>query len=601
VAIHIAGLPLELHRRGQLLLASLAVRYSADGFLGSVLAVPERDPLLYLPQWGLADQNLSDNSIARSIAEAAAFEFAAVDLLHTDQRKEAADLAQILGEAANSLFRSAVGDDELFWETKNSARQRHKALLAAAEVDGDELIEADRAVVLQTIVGASIDAVTGSGVRIASAVTHQAAALAIERDLTHLRADLEAGSTTIATVAARAAAGSIDDPDLVSLIAASRRVHHRLLDLALKQAHLALEGLAGLQRLSAYVAALLARLGARRDSLGTESPVAIHPPPRGSGTAGVRRRMATAVEYARQFLLADRALQEAREVHRRGGLLGRPEMTSSFPVAFPLEALARCGAAVSEQLESWLEEMASRSFSYYDHPRFAALDADTVGAVLRLQKYRSVVGDASAAVEALILRVSAALEACDRIPVWLERPTDGRIRLAGGRCAAVEANFLVGLLEARAESFPKIGARPLARLWSDFAARGTTDVANYVPEYFLVPISRLLANGEDPGDAARARLSWEIEKRAEAPSPQTAAFLTMAACNLPSMGPEAWPWIEVLAHNQRHDGGWDAEPLFWVNGSGGVPEWFRSRTVTTGFCYEALSLFLSTAKLEKSG
>jgi hypothetical protein len=306
VAIYVAGLPQELRRRGQLLLASLAVRYSADGTLGSVLAVPERDPLFYLPQWALADQNFSGNSIALSIAEAAAFEFAAVDLLHTDQRKEAADLAQTLDEAANSLFRSAVGDDELFWEAKNSTRRRYKALLAATEVDGDELIEADRAVVLETIVGASIDAVTGSGVRIVSAATHQAAALAIERDLTRLRADLEAGSTTIATSAARAAAGSIDDPDLVWLIAASRRVHYRLLDLALKQAHLALEGLAGLPRLSAYVAALLARLGARRDSLGTESPVAIHPLPRESRAAGMRRRMAAAVEHARQFLLADR-------------------------------------------------------------------------------------------------------------------------------------------------------------------------------------------------------------------------------------------------------------------------------------------------------
>jgi len=69
----------------------------------------------------------------------------------------------------------------------------------------------------------------------------------------------------------------------------------------------------------------------------------------------------------------------------------------------------------------------------------------------------------------------------------------------------------------------------------------------------------------------------------------------MAASNHPDMGTAAWSWIEVLARSQRHDGGWDAEPLFWVNGAGGAPEWFRSRTVTTGFCYEALSVFLATA------
>jgi hypothetical protein len=596
VIVHIAGLPEQLRQRGQLLLASLAVRHSADGMLGSVLAVPERDPLLYLPQWGLADQDFPGGPVAASVAEAAAFEFAAAELLHTDQRKEAADLAQLLGEAADSLFRSAVGDDELFWATKDATWRRHTALLAATEIGGDALLEADRAVVLQTIVGASIDALTGSGSRIAPAVRHQAAALAIERDLIHLRADLEAGSTTIATVAARAVAGSIDDPNLVTLLAASHRVHHRLLDLALNRARIALEGLADLPRLSAYAATLAARLGARRDGLGSASPVATQPLPRGSRTAGMRRRMAAAVEPARRFLLAAGALQEAREVHRRGDLLGRPEMASSFPVAFPLEALARCGVAVSEHLEAWLEEVASRSFSYYDHPRFAALDADTVGAVLRLQRYRAADGAVSSAVEALISRVSAALAAADRVPVWLERPSDGRIRLTGGRCAAVEANFLVGLLEARPELWEELGARPLARLLSDFAARGTTDVANYIPAYLLVPISRLLAGGDDTGDGARARLGWEIGQRAVAPSPQTAAFLTIAACNLLGTGTELWPWIEVLAHNQRHDGGWDAEPLFWVNGSGGAPEWYRSRTVTTGFCYEALSVFVSTAQ-----
>jgi hypothetical protein len=593
VTAYIAGLPEELRRRGQLLLASLAVRYSVDGILGSVLADPERDPLLYLPVWGLADLESSSGSFALSIAEAAAFEFAASDLLHWDQGKEATDLAQMLDEAANSLFRSTVGDDELFWDTKNSLWQRYKTILASNEIDGDELVEGDRAVLLQTIVGASIDAIAGSGVRIASAGSRGAAALAIERDLTNLRADLEAGSTTVATVAARAAAGSTDDPELVYLIAASRPVHRHLLDLALEQANLALKGLLGLPQLSAYVTALIARLRAKRDSIGTERWEATHRLPRASRKADMMRRMAAAVEHARRFLLADPALQEAREVHRRVGL-DRPEMTSIFPMAFPLEALARCGAPVSEQVQSWLQEMSSRSFSYYDDPRATALDADTVGAVLRLWRYRARIGDDSSTIQALIRRVSRALEGCDRIPVWLERPTDSRIRLAGGRCAAVEANFLVGLLEGSAELFPKIGARPLARLWSDFVARGTTDVSDYVSDYVLVPISRLLAAGGYPGDDARARLSWEIEKRADATSPQTVAFLTMAASNHPDIRTPASSWIEVLVRNQRHDGGWDAEPLFWVNGSGGTPEWFRSRTVTTAFCYEALSGFVST-------
>ena len=595
MTLHVAGLPEELRRRGQLLLASLAVRYSRDSRLGSVLAAPESDPLLYLPKWALADINSSGDidSLEFCIAVAAAFEFAAADLLYTDKEKVATSLAQILDDAANSLFMSTVGEDELFWDTKNSTWQRYKAILASSDVDFNQLVEADRAVAVHAIVGASIDVVAESGGRMASALPHVGAALAIERDLASLRADLEAGSTTIATIAARAAAGSIDDPELIFLVAASRHVHRHLIDLALQQACRALEGVSGLRRLSAHVTTLIDRLSTTGDALGSESSMTAHPLALRSRKAGMGKRMAAAVEHARRFLLADPTFHEAREVHRHVGL-GPHEMTSIFPMVFPLEALARCGERVSDLLDSWLEEMASRSFSYYDDPRLASLDADTVGAVLRLWKYRSHFVHPSSTIDALIQRASAAIEESDRIPVWLERPIESNIRLTGNMCAAVEANFLVGLIEAAPDLFPKIGARPLARLLSDFAARGTSDAIDYADDYLLVPISRLLVYQNDAGDGAKARLSSEIKKRAEASSPQTIAFLIMAASNHPELETEAWSWIDILVRSQRYDGGWDAEPLFWVNGFGGAPEWFRSRTVTTSFCYEALSLAVST-------
>ena len=106
------------------------------------------------------------------------------------------ELAWLLGEAADSLFGSSVGDGEPFWETRNATWRRYQAVLAAAEVEVDELVEADRTVVLHTIVGASIDAVARSGGRVTSALAHAGAALAIERDLIRLRADLPAPSTT---------------------------------------------------------------------------------------------------------------------------------------------------------------------------------------------------------------------------------------------------------------------------------------------------------------------------------------------------------------------------------------------------------------------
>lgn len=450
--------------------------------------------------------------------------------------------------------------------------------------DGEPILAGDRRVFLAGAVGAALDSISSQNDILRLALTHYGAAVAIESDLNRLSQDLVSGAETIATTAARAAAPGVDDPALIYLIAAGRRVHHQLLDRALEEAEAARQGLAELPLLSDLANESLNRLHSLRDKLGTDPPEPLHPIPEETPPQNLRRRARSAAKRARGFLLADPLLLEAREVQRREGL-DRGEMTSLFPVSFPLETLARHGEAVQDRLEIWMTDLGDRSFAYYDHRLFQALDSDTVGAVLRLSVH---LPDQEAA-QNLVARLQKAVGGGDRIPVWLERPAGPGLRLTGEGCAAVEANLLLGLAQARRDHFDEFGSKAFARLGKDFVARGCAIATDYVSEYLLVPLARLLAvrGVDDPEILARMR--FEIEKRATTASAQTAAFLSIAATALPGLGFDTSPWADLIVRAQRHDGGVDAEPLFWVNGPGGRPEWFKSRTVTTSFCFDALS------------
>ena len=451
--------------------------------------------------------------------------------------------------------------------------------------DGEPILAGDRRVVLAGTVGAALDSISAGNTALKAALTHYGAAIAIETDLHSLSQDLVSGVETIATSAARAVAPpGVDDPALVYLIAAGRRVHQQLLDRALEEAALAYQSLTGLPELSSLAHELHDRLRIVRDKLGADAPAPAHPIPEETLPQTLRRRARVAAIRARGFLLADPHLLEAREVQRREGLDGG-EMTSLFPVSFPLETLARHGEVGQDRVEAWMTDLAARSFAYYDHHLFQALDSDTVGAVLRLSKHLPD----QEAVEDLIARLGKAVGDGDRIPVWLERPTDPGVRLTGEGCAAVEANLLLGLAEGRPDQFDKVGSKPFDRLCHDFVGRGCVIATDYVSEYLLVPLARLLAVRGVDNPEVLARMRLEIEKRAATASAQTAAFLAITAIALPRLGFDAATWTDVIVHAQRHDGGFDAEPLFWVNGPAGRREWFKSRTVTTSFCFDALS------------
>jgi hypothetical protein len=510
---------------------------------------------------------------------------AALELIEGGGRNERdSALARLLLNQAIDAYRRLVGTNEAFWEARSRLWVAHSSRLIGPSVQEPpgfgSLIRGDPTVVAYGTIGACLRALAGDGRDLAEALVELACARVLERDIRELQTDLSQGRVTAVTVIAHEEA-AVFDPELVYLVAASRGLHDRVLTEAIVHGHRSQEQLHGLPLLLECASAVVARLEATRTALKVGAPI----PSRRRTRARIPDAEA-AKRHGRGFLLSDPWLREGWEVQRREGL-GVPEMTSLFPVCFALEALASTGAEVSDRVAWWLNAIADRSFAYYDHPDFDALDADTVGAVLRLSRWVPgwlEVGD-------LVLRLEKAMRGRSRVPVWLERAGDHHLRLTGEGCPAVEANLLLGLRVGAPDRFASLGIAPLRGLLADFAKGGAAIAIDYVPEYLLMAVARLLADlaveSADPGPA-RGALQKEIDRRRLTRSPQTAAWLILATVAHDGPGRTDRRWIDVLLGGQRHDGGWTAEPVFWVNGPDGTTSWYESRTVTTAFCFEAL-------------
>lgn len=573
VASFFAELPEDDSRAGQLLLATIASRYSAEGLLSTALADPARDPVLHLAYWGLDDLGHHASQIAESLAEAAAFDSISGEFLAGED-----DHIQLIVEnRATSLYRAVVGERSAFWNTRGALWQRRDrvstAIREGADIFGEELLLGSRMPVIHGSIGAALDAVTNRGDRFASAFIHQACALTLEQGLVNLAADLQAGRVNPATTAA-VFPTSAHDPGLIFLIATGQGLHRQLLDRALEEAGFAAESLAGLPQLSRYASELMDRLRRLRKAISDDSTEPLRPLPSGPTSSITKMRIPSAIESARRFLLTDPEMAEAREVHR-WLILDDTEMTSIVPLFVPLEVLRRRGSdvGIKKWVEAWLLEMNRRDYAYYDHPKFDGLDSDTAAAVLLL----------SEETDEMLARVELALKGKDRVPVWLERTGLEGVRLTGEGCGAVAANLLVALKKIVPERFDSMASGQLERLLSDFVEKGTAIAVDYVASYLLVPMAKLAPVGE-----ARERLKLEIERLRATKSPQAAAFLTLAVSESSDLGKVDWRWIGLLLRSQRHDGGWEAEPLFWVNGADGGAQWYQSRTVTTAFCFDAL-------------
>jgi hypothetical protein len=187
------------------------------------------------------------------------------------------------------------------------------------------------------------------------------------------------------------------------------------------------------------------------------------------------------------------------------------------------------------------------------------------------------------------------------IPCWFTRgvedlDTTVETSLWGDRCATVEANLLLGLMDYDPDRYRAVIEHAASGWLERWAAIGPGGNALYVSAYALWTAARLLRALEawpglhDPVKRAREILTERLRLEARhADTPQTAALLLLTRREAAGSAAMFDPgWISLILKRQRYDGSWAAEPLYVTPTRGEGAAWYASRTVTTAFCYRAL-------------
>ncbi|HYF63693.1 MAG TPA: hypothetical protein VD886_12815, partial [Herpetosiphonaceae bacterium] len=228
-------------------------------------------------------------------------------------------------------------------------------------------------------------------------------------------------------------------------------------------------------------------------------------------------------------------------------------------------------------------------------------DADDLGLLLRLFRF-SGQQPAHRGLLAEPLRLfEEHMRPSGAIPVWLQAPERGAgapFALWGDDCIAVQAQFLIGLLDYDAAGYAERIGRGAAYVCARVVEAGLGANRYYAPLYGLWAVSELVRRlGRTAGGAvaaARAALATRLDcAAAAAESPQDLALLILSASaqgrsgQPPTSGSPA-AWADRLIAAQRYDGGWRDEPLYITGDRGGRAGWYSSRAFTTALCYHAL-------------
>ena len=151
------------------------------------------------------------------------------------------------------------------------------------------------------------------------------------------------------------------------------------------------------------------------------------------------------------------AFRESWETHREG-MLGAPEVSSSFPPASSWRSLPHGATTSVGRIDEFLTFTSANRFRYYDHP-WSDADADTIGVFLRLFPHATQASDHAGAVRQALLPGAAGARGRG------DPGLDHGLRLAAGRgrgraaadpdagesCGTVMAHALLGLLASASQ------------------------------------------------------------------------------------------------------------------------------------------------------
>jgi len=639
----LANLPPHLYRQGILLKNNLATFFSDTGQFKDILRRDHDYALLYFPLWLLDDFGITRtrdrDNFEKQLFLASVFAFAAgytqlsildeasffdqnyLFLEHALTQQAVFHLAQLFPETSPfwPFHRAAWAEfaEAVLWEFQDHVGQ----VTAFEEVD---LLQISGKLALGKIpvVAAVLKAGREASLDECLTMMDQLNVICqIRQDILALRRDLQRGNYTYPIVRTMQAAGiNLHDPIVperilgaLVLTGAVEMICRECLD-RLETCRMISKRLK-LDTFSAYfdiIENLLHELRALF-SIKTVKPARPAQEPSRTFFLPPLDTLSKTIEMAEGYLLSDLTFRESWEIQRRG-VFNRPELVGkAFPSGLIIEILSHHGHDLGPQIEVVFQTLQQSGFRYYDHAHIPP-DADDLGLLLRMCRYAPQPEAYDDLLKTPLSWLSAQVGPSGELPVWLTTPdtpaaAGPAVSLWGRRCATVDANLLLGLID-----YDGHGNRALIETsavnWLDrFTTAGLGATHHYVPLYALWTAAELIAKLA-PYKAGRAwqkkidlaSKTWqaclEIETQRRKLTPQAAALLTLA-CLAPALSGLAKPlfrpeWLAKLFKSQRYDGSWLAEPLFGTPTRGELATWYASSSVTTAFCYHALKMALKT-------
>lgn len=632
-------MPSRLYRQGRLLRNNIAIHYSNSGKLSDILLRTWDYPRLCLPSWSLDDFGFPPgerrSEIERRLFLAMIYQFFTIYTQEAIQDDNSffdntyLHLLRDLSSQSGRQFFCLFNVDSLFWDYYHKFWHEHaQAALfglgdfaeATLQITPEDIFQSVgmlapyKLIPLATLILARRDADLPG---LLNLMDELHIAVKIYQDVTNLRTDLLCGKYTYPVLAMMA---QLDIPfnqkynpegafAAMAFTGLFDKYHLEFQD-RIYRAKFEANSL-GLRRLQVYLDHLDA--GAQTLFEGLHSSRS-----EGSGTGQrthrtreketqikpVRDSLKIAIQMVEGYLLSDLTFKESWEVHRRG-LVGAREVAARFPAGLILEILCKEGHLLGVAVDAFFHSSQQQEFSYYDHPKLPYADSDTLGLLLRLYPYASDKDGYRDGLAQPLSWMTASIDSRGRIPVWLSKPVDREneelpaIRLIGGGCGAIEASLLVGLIGYDWNLYQEIIHRSAGQLLRSFSDRGPAITVNYPRLFCLWKVSELLESLRKKSmleglsaeilsaiDAYPNFLEAEISQYRV--TPQTAAFLTLACLNTPAESHFDRKWITTILKNQRPDGSWYGEPLFFVPNRGELTTWHASHLLTSAFCYHAV-------------
>jgi hypothetical protein len=325
--------------------------------------------------------------------------------------------------------------------------------------------------------------------------------------------------------------------------------------------------------------------------------------------------LAHAIASAEASLLADPSFREAWDYCRRPGHRFGTVLARAFPISLVIDILGHYGHVMRDTADELLAILEASAYRYYaDRSEAIAPDADDLALALRIVRLASDPVAHRKNLQRPLRWMREHQQPDGQIPVWFRRHdappllAEGVV-LYGSNCAAVESNLLLSLIEFDWDGFAPLIIASASNWCRRWQSMGLAACEHYTPFYSLWAALELIrALRPQPIPDALQRALAEVEQRVcrqlrreaggNAPSPQNAAFMTLASLRCNAM-PLDTRWISAMIKAQRPDGAWEGEGIYIVpNGRSLTTHWFKSRTITTALIYHALCQYRASREQE---